>query len=91
MAAFGKDYCNDYDVVYQMGRERLIESLLSIVSENKALKFDRQFLDGYCTCKLRHIMWDAVEETFWPQWEKELKRIMRNECACCGCSESSGD
>jgi len=91
MAVFGKDYCNDYDVVYQMGRERLIESLLSIVSENRALEFTREFLEGYPTCKLHHIMWDAVEETFYPQWEKEQKRIMEDECPCCTCSESSGD
>ena len=91
MTAFGKDYCADYDVVIDMDRGGLIESLLSIVVNNKALKFTREFLEGYPTCKLRHIMWDAVEETFYPQWERELRKVMRDECPSCNCSESGGN
>jgi len=88
--AFGKDYWTDYDTVLTIDRGELIESLLSIVSDNEALKFTREFLEEYPTSKLRHITWDAVEETFWPQWEKELRKAMDDECSCT-CSESSGD
>ena len=91
MTAFGKNYCTDYDVVFFMDRGGLIESLLSIVSENRALEFTREFLEGYPTCKLRHIMWDAVEETFYPKWERELRKVMRDECPSCNRYESSGD
>ena len=91
MTAFGKDYCTDYDVVYQMDREGLILSLLSVAEDNAALEFSREFLERYDTSKLRHIMWDAVKETFYSHWEDEERKLFENERHRGIGSESSGN
>ena len=86
MARFGNDYWVDYDSVMTMDREGLIQSLLSISEDNKVLKFSKEFLERYHTSKLRHIMWDAVRETFYTHWEREEKDEPKSLC-----SESSGN
>ena len=72
--SFGEDYCEDYENVCRMDREALIESLVHFIELNKNMLFTREFLDDFPTWKLRHILIDVIEETFYPHWEKEFMK-----------------
>ena len=82
MARFGNDYWADYDSVMTMDREGLIQSLLSISEDNKALKFSREFLEKYPDKKLCHFLWESIKETFYCDWENREKEMMADDDPC---------
>ena len=91
MACFGNDYCSDHEAIRVMSRESLIKALLNIKKFNRVLEFSREFLEKFATWKLRHILDDAVDETFWSCWEEEVRRMLRSECSKNNSRESQGD
>ena len=63
---FGEGYDRDQELVISMEREALIKSLVSFQNVNKQIVFTEDFLKDYPTWKLRHVLFDAVKETFYP-------------------------
>ena len=84
---FGRGYCKDQELVVGMEREALIQSLVSFHKINKGMVFTEDFLKDYPTWKVKHILFDAIKETFYPNEDEEIMRMIcnheQNSKDCC--------
>ena len=93
MCCFGLGYCKDQELVVSMEREALIKSLVSFNKINSQMIFTEDFLKEYPTWKVRHVLFDAIKETFYPNEDEEIMRMIcengKDSQNCCPEQEGS--
>ena len=92
MCCFGLGYCKDQELVVSMEREALVKSLVSFYKINSQMVFTEDFLKEYPTWKVRHILFDAIKETFYPNDDEEIMRMLceNEQNSKNSCSEQEG-